>query len=121
MISDGIENCLQYVKNFNPEKSKNPFAYFTQIIYYAFIRRIQKEKKQGHVRNKMIEKNTYTAFTTMDGDDTVYQVEGFDPMVMLPDEDIYKPKKTEGKGKKGLENFMDDVDVDKVVVRGEER
>ena len=56
MISDGIENCLQYVKNFNPEKSKNPFAYFTQIIYYAFIRRIQKEKKQGHVRNKMIEK-----------------------------------------------------------------
>ena len=54
MISDGIENCLQYVANFNPEKSKNPFAYFTQIIYYAFIRRIQKEKKQTHVRNKMI-------------------------------------------------------------------
>ena len=44
MISDGIENCLQYVKNFNPEKSKNPFAYFTQIIYYAFLRRIAKEK-----------------------------------------------------------------------------
>ena len=42
MISDGIENCLQYVHNFNPEKSQNPFAYFTQIIYYAFIRRIQK-------------------------------------------------------------------------------
>ena len=45
MISDGIENCLQYMDNFNPEKSNNPFAYFTQIIYYAFIRRIQKEKK----------------------------------------------------------------------------
>ena len=44
MISDGIENCLQYLNNFNPKKSKNPFAYFTQIIYYAFIRRIQKEK-----------------------------------------------------------------------------
>ena len=42
MISDGIENCLQYVNNFNPEKSKNPFAYFTQIIYWAFVRRIQK-------------------------------------------------------------------------------
>ena len=65
MISDGIENCLQYVKNFNPEKSKNPFAYFTQIIYYAFIRRIQKEKKQGHVRNKMIEKNIYSPYTTI--------------------------------------------------------
>ena len=48
MISDGIENCLQYMDNFNPDKSKNPFAYFTQIIYYAFIRRIQKEKKQIH-------------------------------------------------------------------------
>ena len=46
MVSDGIENCLQYASNFNPEKSSNPFAYFTQIIYYAFIRRIQKEKKQ---------------------------------------------------------------------------
>ena len=46
MIADGIENCVQYSYNFNPEKSKNPFAYFTQIIYYAFVRRIQKEKKQ---------------------------------------------------------------------------
>ena len=45
MVSDGIENCLQYIHNFDPEKSKNPFAYFTQIIYYAFLRRIQKEKE----------------------------------------------------------------------------
>ena len=52
MISDGIENCLQYIHNFNPEKSKNPFAYFTQIIYYAFIRRIQKEKKQTHIKHR---------------------------------------------------------------------
>lgn len=37
MISDGIENCVQYIKNFNPEKSSNPFAYFTQIIHYAFL------------------------------------------------------------------------------------
>ena len=59
MISDGIENCLQYIHNFNPEKSKNPFAYFTQIIYYAFIRRIQKEKKQTHVKHKMIEKQEF--------------------------------------------------------------
>ena len=51
MISDGIENCLQYIHNFDPDKSKNPFSYFTQIIYYAFIRRIQKEKKQAHIKN----------------------------------------------------------------------
>ena len=54
MISDGIENCLQYMDNFDPEKSKNPFAYFTQIIYYAFIRTIQKEKKQQEVKQKTL-------------------------------------------------------------------
>ncbi len=54
MISDGIENCLMYIHNFNPEKSKNPFAYFTQIIYYAFLRRIQKEKKQTELKQKLI-------------------------------------------------------------------
>ena len=39
----------------NPDKSKNPFAYFTQIIYFAFLRRIQKEKKQMYIRHKSIE------------------------------------------------------------------
>ena len=107
MISDGIENCLQYIRNFNPEKSKNPFAYFTQIIYYAFLRRIQKEKKQTHVRNKIIEKSNYVSFTTMEGDDNAYTVSGFDPIIMLPDEDVYKPKKKEDKPAKGLEKFME--------------
>ena len=55
MISDGIENCLMYFKNFDPAKSKNPFAYFTQIIWYAFLRRIQKEKKQTYVKYKATE------------------------------------------------------------------
>ena len=59
MISDGIENCLQYVHNFNPDKSQNPFAYFTQIIYYAFIRRIQKEKKHLYVKYKEMERMHY--------------------------------------------------------------
>ena len=55
MISDGIENCLQYVHNFNPDKSDNPFAYFTQIIYFAFLRRIQKEKKYLYTKYKASE------------------------------------------------------------------
>ena len=64
MISDGIENCLQYIHNFNPDKSQNPFAYFTQIIWYAFLRRIAKEKKQMYIRFKssqtmVSEGNTY--------------------------------------------------------------
>ena len=57
MICDGIENCLQYIDNFNPEKSSNPFAYFTQIIYYAFLRRIQKEKRQLEIKSKILEKS----------------------------------------------------------------
>lgn len=52
MISDGIENCILYIKNFNPAKSNNPFAYFTQIIKFAFIRRIQKERKQMYIKYK---------------------------------------------------------------------
>ena len=59
MICDGIENCVQYINNFNPEKSKNPFAYFTQIIHYAFLRRIQKEKKQLEIRQKIIERSGF--------------------------------------------------------------
>ena len=107
MISDGIENCLQYVKNFNPEKSKNPFAYFTQIIYYAFLRRIAKEKKQTHVKNKMIEREVFESYTTMDGDDSIYQIPTGWSVDNLPAEDVYKPKKKESKKTKGLENFME--------------
>lgn len=59
MICDGIENCLQYIDNFDPAKSSNPFAYFTQVIYYAFLRRIAKEKKQMEIKDKIIEKTGY--------------------------------------------------------------
>lgn len=59
MICDGIENCVQYIHNFNPEKSQNPFAYFTQIIHYAFLRRIQKEKKQLEIKSKILERTGF--------------------------------------------------------------
>ena len=55
LVSDGIENCLLYAHNFNPEKSKNPFSYFTQIIHHSYIRRITKEKKQMHIKYRIIE------------------------------------------------------------------
>ena len=66
MISDGIENCVQYIHNFDPAKSKNPFAYFTQIIHYAFLRRIQKEKKQLEIKTKIIEKTGYDEVMVVD-------------------------------------------------------
>ena len=66
MISDGIENCVQYIHNFDPNKSRNPFAYFTQIIHYAFLRRIQKEKKQLEIKTKIIEKTGYDEVMVVD-------------------------------------------------------
>jgi hypothetical protein len=66
MISDGIENCVQYIHNFNPEKSQNPFAYFTQIIHYAFLRRIEKEKKQLKIKNKIIERTGFDEVMMID-------------------------------------------------------
>ena len=66
MISDCIENCVQYIHNFDPEKSKNPFAYFTQIIHYAFLRRIQKEKKQLEIKTKIIERTGFDEVMMVD-------------------------------------------------------
>ena len=70
MICDGIENCLQYIENFNEEKSQNAFAYVTQIIYFAFLRRIHKEKKQAAIKQKSIEQAgvLFDSFDTIDGD-----------------------------------------------------
>ena len=69
MICDGIENCVQYIGNFDPSKSSNPFAYFTQIIYYAFLRRISKEKRQLEIKNKIITKSGYDQLFHSDGTD----------------------------------------------------
>ena len=69
MISDGIENCVQYIHNFNPEKSQKPFAYFTQIIHYAFLRRIQKEKKQLEIKTKIIERTGFDEVMVIDNNE----------------------------------------------------
>lgn len=68
MICDGIENCLRYVDNFDPEKSTNPFSYFTQIIYFAFIRRIKKEKREVETKNKILEQSGYSDVFFGDGE-----------------------------------------------------
>jgi hypothetical protein len=73
MISDGIENCLMYIHNFDPEKSQNPFAYFTQIIWFAFLRRIQKEKKQTYIKFKASQ-NMLTQSILQDSDAQTIQM-----------------------------------------------
>jgi len=102
MISDGIENCLQYMSNFNPEKSNNPFAYFTQIIYYAFIRRIQKEKKQQDVKAKLIANSgSEMMLDTLVGDDAQYRSQMLEFLQRnVKESDPAEPKKVKKKKKK---------------------
>ena len=110
MISDGIENCLQYLDNFNPAKSNNPFAYFTQIIYYAFIRRIQKEKKQTTIKQKLILKSGLDEIVRQEGDNEEYQNSYADFLRKNMVVDVEPEKKEKPKPKKKkiakLEFFM---------------
>src|SRR6056300_878763 len=119
MISDGIENCLQYLDNFNPEKSNNPFAYFTQIIYYAFLRRIAKEKKQTYIRGKLILDMPFDTFDTHggDGEDTKNYHNVYAEYLQSNHQldDMFEKKK-EKAPKKVAENSLDNfMDIDKEI------
>lgn len=65
MVSDAIENCIQYIDNFDIQRT-NPFAYFTQIVYYAFLRRIAKEKRQLDIKMKIIERSEFDEVMVID-------------------------------------------------------
>jgi hypothetical protein len=110
MMSDGIENCLQYFDNFDPAKSKNPFAYFTQIIYFAFLRRIGKEKKQTYVKYKATEQmGILDEMEMMEFDDgTTKQFELYDNIAEFIDtyEKTKKAKKQVVNKSKGIEKFL---------------
>ncbi len=118
MIADGIENCLMYFENFNPEKTKNPFAYFTQILWWCFVRRIQKEKKQQYIKYKATEN-----FGILDeaellelGDGQIKQLEVYENMyefIQKFEETEFKknvkvPKKSKKQKIVGLESFLED-------------
>jgi hypothetical protein len=112
MILDGIENCIQYIDNFDVNKSKNPFAYFTQIIYYAFLRRIAKEKKQSYIKSKMIMDMPFESFELQEHDeDGTFHNAYLDFLQQHSDfTDPYEKKKAAKKAKQdNLETFMDDV------------
>lgn len=109
MMADGIENCLMYFDNFDPSKSKNPFAYFTQIIYYAFLRRIQKEKKQLYVKYKATEQiGILDEFEMLEFEDgTSRQFELYDNIAeFIENYEDAKEKKKEVKKPKGIEKFL---------------
>lgn len=110
MICDGIENCIMYFRNFDPTKSNNPFAYFTQIIYFAFLRRIQKEKKQLYVKYKATEQ-----FGILDEGEMFEDSEGNMKQFVLYDnisefiQTFEEKRKAKKKTKaKGLEKFIEE-------------
>jgi hypothetical protein len=115
MISDGIENCICYIDNFDPLKSTNPFAYFTQIIYYAFLRRILKEKKQTYIKHKTLENSMLLnelfeqgEFSEQEFTPTHIDLDNdnmFDFIKSFEDNLISKKKK---RAKKGVEKFIEE-------------
>jgi DNA-directed RNA polymerase specialized sigma24 family protein len=110
MVSDAIENCVMYADNFNPAKSKNPFAYFSQIVYYAFLRRIQREKKQLYVKYKSTELHgILDDFNQMESEDGMTrQFEQYDNIseFIQKFEDAKAAKKAKAVAK-GLEKFIE--------------
>jgi DNA-directed RNA polymerase specialized sigma24 family protein len=114
MIGDAIENCIMYFDNFDPKKSKNPFAYFTQIIYFAFIRRIHKEKKQLYVKYKSTEQigilDEHDQFDPDESGGVSRQFEMYDNIseFIVNFEESKLNKKNKRKKKKSLENFIED-------------
>ena len=111
MISDGIENCIQYCRNFNAEKSKNPFSYFTQIIYYAFVRRIEREKKQAYIKHKLTyESGILEEIIEIDPDmklNIEYQKNDFFDIYEFEEKMDRKRKSRKMKSKNSLESFME--------------
>jgi hypothetical protein len=114
MIGDGIESCVKYIRSFNPEKSSNPFAYFTQILYNAYIHRIQKEKKQQYIKYKSMERHI---IHDMQGDDYEFytqQTDNTDAInnVIISFEASLEKKKNNIK--KGLELFVSEEEIEDV-------
>ena len=101
MIGDGIENCVMYASNFDPEKSTNPFSYFTQIIYFAFLRRIQKEKKQNYIKYKStLEADKFGEFRKWFKNNYFDEDKKYNEIFGLSESDLTKfgpKKKTKGK------------------------
>jgi hypothetical protein len=112
MIADGVENCLMYFENFDADKSKNPFAYFTQVIYFAFLRRIQKEKKQMYIKYKATEQigilDEFELLELEDGNNR--QFEMYDNLSEFIEnfEETKKAKRIASKKNKGLELFFEE-------------
>ena len=121
MILDGIENCMQCMHSFDPTKSSNPFSYFTQVIYFAFLRRIAKEKKQSYIRGKLIQEMAFESFEIQDHDDDVDFKNAYTAFIQshsnFDDSFIKNKEKAKEKSKKqSLETFFEGAPVDEPIL-----
>ena len=110
MILDGIENCMMCINSFDPEKSSNPFSYFTQVIYFAFLRRIAKEKKQSYIRGRLIQDMAFDSFDLQDHDDDVDFKNAYMAFIQSHqnfDDSFIKKKEKKKAEKQNLEHFFD--------------
>jgi hypothetical protein len=117
MILDGIENCIQCMNSFDPEKSSNPFSYFTQVIYFAFLRRIAKEKKQSYIKGKLVQEMAFDTFDLQGHDDDADFKNAYASFMQMHstfDDSFIKNKEKKKKVKvdQSLENFFDAPKLD---------
>lgn len=115
MILDGIENCIQYMDSFDPNKSSNPFSYFTQVIYFAFLRRIAKEKKQSYIKSKLIQEMPFESFELQGHDEDGDFVNAYNAFVQANsnfDDSFIKKKEKKKKIEQSLENFIEEKPED---------
>ena len=117
MISDGIENCVCYFDNYNPDRYDNPFAYFTQIIYYAFHRRINKEEKNRYIMYKkfqesFIETGNVDRLLDVDGNNliTPMMYDNLNQFIGNFEAREAEKKKKRKLAKEGLEKFVGEDD-----------
>jgi len=106
MISDGIIDCVSAVDNFDPDKTNNPFAYFTQIAWNAFIRRIHKEKKQTYIKHKNFENSFLMNELWEDGDNIHLKANEYSGEVVKSYEDRLTKVKKNSK-LSGVEKFSE--------------
>lgn len=114
MVADGIENAIKAMNNFDPAKSANPFAYFTQIIFYAFLRRIAKEKKYLYIKQKAFTSlailgEVYAGAGADISNQTSGSTEYMDNFVEEYEAAEERKKIPKVMKKKGVEVFYDDV------------
>lgn len=68
MAADGVLKCIVKAHRFDPNKSDNPFAFFSQIVWNEAVERIKKERHQTSVKARFIRNKMSDEFISHAGD-----------------------------------------------------